>query len=61
MNLFIKQKLTDFENKFMVMKGEGWGGMNRDKGDGKDTSYMEWVIKNLLYSPGKCSVILNVL
>ena len=33
MNLYIKQRLTDFKNKLMVTKGEGGG---RDKLGGWD-------------------------
>ena len=49
-----RNRLTDFENKLMVIKGEGWGGINwKTEIDIHTLLYIKYITnKNLLYSTG---------
>ena len=55
-NLFTnKNRLTDFENKLMVTKGERWGGrgeINWEVRINIHTLYIKIINKDLLYSSG---------
>ena len=54
MSLFLFQKrnsLTDLESKFMIVKGEGWGGgIVREFGMDMDTLlYLKWITNTVLF------------